>query len=513
VTAVALRAALTLADVLAATHGALAAPAAQEIALASVSIDSRTIEAGALFVAVKGPRFDGHDFLAEAAAKGAAAALVHRDAPAPAGLPLVRVADTTRGLSDLARHVRREAALPVVGVTGSVGKTTTKDMTAHLLATRGPVLKTEGNLNNQYGLPLTLLRLRPEHTAAVLEMGMSAPGEIRALSRLAEPDVATITRVAPVHLEFFPSVDAIAAAKAEILEGLRAGGTAVLNGDDPRVRAIGERFPGRVVWFGRDRRHHVSAQNERGIAPSPGLSSRGAPSPSGDEPRGVRTESRDKGSAVPADPSGPVPSKALGMTFDLCVAGRSVEVALPLVGPHFVTSFLAAAAAAHVLGITPEAMTEAATSLRPARHRGEVRRLGEEVVLLDDCYNSSPEALEAAVVALGLAPGRRRVAVLGDMLELGPTGPLLHRERGRALVGRVDALAVVGPLAREILAGAREAGFPPASLHDFAAAAEAAAAVPDLVRPGDAVLVKGSRGVRLETVVDAIVARFGEGRA
>ncbi|HSD67298.1 MAG TPA: UDP-N-acetylmuramoyl-tripeptide--D-alanyl-D-alanine ligase, partial [Vicinamibacteria bacterium] len=424
--------------------------------------------------AVKGPRFDGHDFLADAAAKGARAALVHRDAPSPAGFPLVRVADTTKGLSDLARHVRRQAALPIVGVTGSLGKTTTKDMTAGLLATRGPVLKTEGNLNNRYGLPLSLLRLKPEHTAAVLEMGMSAPGEIRALSTLAEPDVATITRVAPVHLEFFPSVDAIAEAKAEILEGLRPGGTAVLNGDDPRVRTIGERFRGRVVWFGRDRRHDVSAASER------------------PDPRRAA---------------------AIGTRFDLRLAGRAVEVALPLAGPHFVTSFLAAAAAAHVLGVPPEAMAEAATSLRPAPHRGEVRRLGEEVVLLDDCYNSSPEALEAAVVALSLAPGRRRLAVVGDMLELGPTGPALHRAAGQALAGRVDMIVGVGALAKEIVEGAREGGVPAASLHRFATATEAAAALPGLVRPGDAVLVKGSRGVHLEAAVDAIVARFGEGEA
>jgi UDP-N-acetylmuramoyl-tripeptide--D-alanyl-D-alanine ligase len=467
VTAVALRAGLTLADVLAGTGGALVSPPAGEVALTSVSIDSRTLEPGALFVAVKGPRFDGHDFLAEAAARGAAAALVHRDASAPAGLPLVRVADTTRGLADLARRVRRAAAVPVVGVTGSIGKTTTKDMTAHLLSTRGPVLKTEGNLNNAYGLPLTLLRLAPEHTAAVVEMGMSAPGEIRALSTLAEPDVATITRIAPVHLEFFPSVDAIAEAKAEILEGLRAGGAAVLNGDDPRVRSIGERFRGRVVWFGRDRRFDVSAESWRGTA--------------------------------------------FGMRFDLRVDGRVVDVALPLAGPHFVENFLAAAAAAHVLGLEAGAMAEAATTLRPARHRGEVVRLGQGVTLLDDCYNSSPEALEAAVVALALVPGRRRVAVLGDMLELGPSGPALHRERGRALAGRVDAVLGVGPLAREIVEGAREAGL--TALDHFASAADAVAALPALVRPGDAVLVKGSRGVRLEAVVDALAARFGEGEA
>lgn len=469
-TAVALHSALTLADVLAITGGAVVSRAAGEIAFTSVSIDSRTLEPGALFVAVRGARLDGHDFLAEAAGRGAAAALVHRDAPAPVGLPLVRVADTTRGLSDLAHRVRRAAAVPVVGVTGSVGKTTTKDMTAHLLSTRGAVLKTEGNLNNQYGLPLTLLRLAPEHTAAVVELGMSAPGEIRALAALAEPDVATITRIAPVHLEFFPSVDAIAAAKAEILEGLRPGGTAVLNRDDPRVRAIGEGFRGRVVWFGRDRRCDVSA-----------------------------------------DPSGPVHPKALGMTVTLTVAGRTVDVTLPLLGPHFVENFLAAAAAAHVLGVSAEAMAEAALSLRPARHRGEVVRLGAGVTLLDDCYNSSPEALLAAVAALALVPGRRRVAVLGDMLELGASGRALHREGGRALAGRVDAVLGVGPLAREIVEGAREAGLK--ALEHFATAAEAAAALPALVRPGDAVLVKGSRGVKLEAVVEALAARFGEGEA
>ena len=201
------------------------------------------------------------------------------------------------------------------------------------------------------------------------------------------------------------------------------------------------------------------------------------------------------------------------MTFDLRVGGRSVEVALPLAGAHFVLNFLAAAAAAHVLGVSPEAMAEAATALRAARHRGEVRRLGEGVTLLDDCYNSSPEALEAAVAALALVPGRRRVAVLGDMLELGPAAGALHRDRGRALAGRVDAVVGVGPLAKAIVEGAREAGLLAGSLHHFDTATDAVAALPGLVRPGDAVLVKASRGVRLEAVVDALAARFGEGEA
>jgi UDP-N-acetylmuramoyl-tripeptide--D-alanyl-D-alanine ligase len=457
---------LSLERVLEAAAGRLLSPAPGGLALQSVSIDSRTLEPGALFVAVRGPRFDGHDFLAQALARGAGAALVEREIASPPGLPLVRVVSTTRALADLARHVRRATSIPVVAVTGSVGKTTTKDMTAELLGALGPVLKTEGNLNNQYGLPLTLLRLTAEHGAAVLELGMSAKGEIRALAAIAEPDVATITRIAPVHLEFFASLDEVADAKAEILEGLRPHGTAVLNGDDPRVRRIGERFKGRVVWFGRDRRFDVSAESWRGTA--------------------------------------------FGMRFDLRIGGRTLDVALPLAGPHFAENFLAAAAAAHVLGIAPEEVAEAATRMRPARHRGELRRLGEGVIVLDDCYNSSPAALEAAVVALGLVPGLRRIAIVGDMLELGASSPELHREAGRALAGRVHVVAGIGPLSRAILEGAREAGLAASALFHFEDATNAAAAVASLVTPGDAVLVKASRGLRLEQVVDAIVARFGE---
>jgi UDP-N-acetylmuramoyl-tripeptide--D-alanyl-D-alanine ligase len=460
---------LTLADVLAGTGGVLAGAVAPALAFSSVSIDSRTTSPGALFVAIRGEKRDGHDYVADAAARGARAALVHRDVQAPSGLALVRVEDTTRGLAALAHHVRRAASLPVVAITGSVGKTTTKDMTAAILATRGPVLKTEGNLNNQYGVPLTLLCLRPEHRAAVLELGMSAAGELRALTHLAEPDVAAITRVAAVHLEFFPSLDAIASAKAEILEGLRPGGAAVMNRDDARVRRIGESFRGRVVWFGRDPHADVAATTER--------------------------------------------ASAEGTRFSLRVEERAVDVALPLAGPHFVTAFLAASACAYALGVSPEQIAGAAASLRPARHRGEVHRLGQGVTVLDDCYNSSPEALEAAVVALTLLPGRRRVAVLGDMLELGPTARALHRERGRSLGGRVDAVAGVGPLAREIVLGAAEAGLSADALQHFATAEEAAAALDRLVRPGDTVLVKGSRGVRLETVVDALLARFRAGEA
>lgn len=436
------------------------------VSLAGVSIDSRTLERGALFVAIRGARFDGHDFVGAAAARGASAALVQRDVEAPTGFPVLRVEDTTRALGDLARHVRLASDVPLVGITGSTGKTTTKEMAAALLATRGPVLKSEGNFNNYWGLPLSLLRLDERHTAVVLEMGMSSPGELSHLSDVARPDVAAITNVAPVHLEFFDSVDAIADAKAEILEGLRPGGAAVLNRDDARVRRIGERFGGEVVWFGRGRECDVSAERWRGTVH--------------------------------------------GGRFDLRLGGAVFDVALPLPGAHFVTGFLAAAACAHRLGVGGEAIVEAAAGIRPAPHRGNVLRLAERVTLLDDTYNSSPVAVEAMVAALDLSAPGRRVAFLGDMLELGPDAAALHRQTGERIAPRLECLVAVGPLAAHFLEGARAAGVPAEALHAFADSEAAAAAVPDLVHPGDAVLVKGSRSVRMERVADALVARYPE---
>lgn len=457
---------LTLGEIAQATGGQVVSGGGSAVAVSGVSIDSRTLEKGQLFVAIKGPNFDGHEFLAAAAERGASAAMLHRDATLPAGMAVVRVGDTTQALKDLGRHWRLKAALPVVGVTGSAGKTTTKEMTAALLATQGPVHKTEGNLNNQYGLPLTLLRLKPEHRFAVLEMGMSAAGELRELSQLARPDVAIITNVAPVHLEFFESVDAIAEAKAEILEGLDPSGVAVLNHEDPRVRRIGERRKGRTLWFGRDRACDVSAESWKGTIH--------------------------------------------GMRFDLRMDGQTVDVALPMAGPHFMLNFLAAAAAAHHLGVPVDAIAEAATHLQPARSRGQVRRLNQGITLLDDSYNSNPAAVDAAITALTMAAQGRRVAFLGDMLELGPTGPDLHREMGAKLVGRADVVVGVGALGRLFAEGAREAGLAAPDTPVFPDSSAAAEAAATLVRAGDAVLVKGSRGARMETIVEALVGRFGE---
>jgi len=452
---------LTLADVIVGTSGRAAADNGRTIT--GVSIDTRTLSPGQLFVAIAGPNFDGHDFVAQAAARGASAVMVHRDVSAPPGVSVVRVADTTQSLKDLSRHVRLRAAVKVAAVTGSAGKTTTKEMLAALLGTRGEVLKTEGNLNNQYGLPLTLLRLTPAHRFAVLELGMSAAGELSELSAIAQPDVAIITMVAPVHLEFFESVDAIADAKAEILEGLGADGAAVLNWEDPRLRRVGERHEGEVIWFGRDRACDVSAENWRGTVH--------------------------------------------GMRFDMRMGGQTLDVALPLPGPHFLLNFLAAAAAAYRLGILPGEIAEAATHLKAAKSRGEVTRLARGVTLLDDSYNSNPFAVDAAVVALGMAAQGRRVVFLGDMLELGASGPDLHRETGGKLHGQADVVVGVGKLGRLISEGARKAGI--AEVHDFEDSTAAGAAASGIVKEGDAVLVKGSRGARMERVVEALRASFG----
>jgi UDP-N-acetylmuramoyl-tripeptide--D-alanyl-D-alanine ligase len=452
---------LTIQDVAEGAHGRATGEGRRPVT--GVSIDSRTIAPGQLFVAVAGPKFDGHDFVAQAVEKGAAGVMVHRAVPQPPGVPVVEVKDTTQGLKDLGRHVRLKAAIPVVAVTGSAGKTTTKEMTAALLATRGEVLKTEGNLNNQYGLPLTLLRLTPAHRYAVLELGMSAAGELRELSAIAKPDVAIITVVAPVHLEFFNSVDEIAAAKAEILEGLGPDGAAVLNWEDERIRRIGQQRKGKVIWFGRDRSCDVSAENWRGTVH--------------------------------------------GMRFDMRLAGKTFDVALPLPGPHFLLNFLAAAAAAHRVGIAPEQIAEAATTIKAAKSRGQVVRLGRGVTLLDDSYNSNPVAVDAAITALGMAAKGRRVVFLGDMLELGPTGPDLHRETGAKAMGRADVVVGVGSLGRLIAEGAAKAGVQ--ETHGFDDSAAAAAAAVSLVKDGDAVLVKGSRGARMERVVEALTAHLG----
>jgi UDP-N-acetylmuramoyl-tripeptide--D-alanyl-D-alanine ligase len=438
------------------------------LTVASYGIDSRTIAPGGLFFAIPGRR-DGHDFVAAAAGRGAAAAVVSRPVfLSDPAFGLVEVPDTVAALQALAREVLARRPVMVVGVTGSVGKTTTKEFAAALLASRFRVLKSEGNYNNHLGLALSLLRLDPADEAAVLEMGMSAPGEIRALTRIAPPDVAVITNISPVHLQFFSGLEEIAEAKKEILDGAKPGATAVLNGDDPLVMRIAAGFTGPVLTFGRGPACDVRAE---------GLVAKGYD----------------------------------GFEFVLRYGRESAPVAFPCVNEAAVANLLAAAAVCLALGLPLDAVGPAIRRLKPFAMRGMVVEAPGGVRVYDDSYNSNPRALEAALKSLASLPAPRRVAVLADMLELGPGEIEFHRRAGEtAARAGWDVLVTVGPLAAHIAAGAAAAGLDAGAIRVFADADAAAAAIAGLVRDGDLVLVKGSRGMRSEKIVDALRARGKE---
>ncbi len=435
----------------------------------SYAIDSRLCAPGSLFFAVPGRR-DGRDFVAAAAAAGAAGAVVA--GPVAASLPpefgLVQVGDTVAALQALARAALARRPVKVVGVTGSVGKTTTKEFAAALLAARFRVLKSEGNFNNYLGLALSLLRLEPGHEVAVLEMGMSAPGEILALTRIAPPDVAVITNVSPVHLQFFAGLAEIARAKKEILDGAKPGAAAVLNGDDALVLDIASGFPGRKILFGLAPGCDVRAED---------ISSRGYE----------------------------------GFEFLLRSGRESGRVALPCVNRAAVSNLLAAAAVALSFGLRLDEIRPAIRDLKPFAGRGAVRETDRGLRIYDDSYNSNPRALETALASLAVLPAARRVAVLADMLELGEGGPEFHRRAGETAARTGwDILVAIGPLAARIADGAAAAGLPAAAIYRFDDAGSAAAAIASIVRDGDLVLVKGSRGMATEAVVEALEARGKE---
>jgi UDP-N-acetylmuramoyl-tripeptide--D-alanyl-D-alanine ligase len=433
------------------------------------SIDTRTIRPGDLFFALVGPRVDGHDYVKDAVARGAAAVVVAKGSPGrwPEAPALVKVKDTTRALQDAGAHVRRMRRLRVVGITGSAGKTTAKELTAAVAATRFRAHKSEGNLNNAYGLPLTLLRMPDDSEAAVLEMGMSHRGEIARLAEIADPDVGVILCVLPVHLENFGTLAKVAEAKGELFRGLRRDAVAVFNVDDPPTARLGRAFGGRTVSFGlASRRAEVTASD-------------------------IETEDLD------------------GIRFVLRHGSAQAPVRLRLPGRHNVMNALAAAAAGFALDLDAEAIARGLEAVGPAPMRGVVHRLPNGVVLFDDSYNSNPAAIEKAIDLLREArPRGRRILVTGDMLELGPTGPRAHARLGRtAAAAGLDLLIAVGPLSARTAEAARTAGL--AEAMHFPDAASAAPVVAAACRPGDLVLVKGSRGMRMETVVQAVLAAAG----
>ena len=464
----------TAAEAAAATRGRALAATGAGWSATGVSIDSRTVATGDLFVALKGPVFDGHDFAGKAFAAGAAAALIHRPVE-PAGPALV-VGDTRTGLEDLGRAARARCTGRIVAVTGSVGKTGVKESLRTLLSRQGRTYATAGNLNNHWGAPLSLARLPRPAAYGVFELGMSGPGELAPLSRMVRPHVALITTVAPVHIEFFDSVEAVADAKAEIFQGVVEGGAAIL----PRDNDHFERLESRAAEAGIGRRFSFGVHPEADV-------------------RLLASVMDAEGSDVTAS-----------------VFGTRLNFRIGVPGHHWVVNALGMLAAVREAGADVVAAAEAMAGLEAPAGRGARRTVGlpdGSFELLDESYNASPAAMRAAFETLMLAnprAGGRRIAVLGDMRELGDDGPALHAGLADDLaVANIDLLFAAGPLMRHLYDA-----VPAACRGDYAADSEALIpAVAAAVRPGDVVCVKGSLGSRMKPVVDALVAletRSGE---
>ena len=432
---------------------AIGAPASPRPAkVTGWSVDTRTQNPGDVYFALRGPNFDGNEFVPAAIERGAAAVVVTQ----AHGLevPELVVPDTLKALQSLARWARVQWGGTVVGVTGSAGKTTTKDAIAHLLSSQMTVGRTIGNLNNHVGVPVSILRLPDDARVAVLEMGMNHAGEIRELANIARPNIGVVTNVGYAHIEFFDSIDGVATAKRELIEALPADGIAVLNADDPRVARFAAAHSGRSITFGFSETADVRAESAQFAA---------------------------DGSRF----------RALGVDYET-----------PLTGRHAVMNLLAALAVATALRIAAERLREAVQTFAVGKMRGE--KLEHNGILVwNDCYNSNPEAARSMLDVLGAAPAARRIAVLGEMLELGRAAEDLHRQVGRyAASSGVDLLVGVRGHAREMIEAARAAGLANGAAVFFEDPVEAGEFARDAARPGDAILFKGSRGVHVERALE-----------
>lgn len=439
-----------------------------------LSLDTRTLRPGDLFVAIRGDRFDGHDFVGSALSQGAAGAIVIESYKVPKRsltpgskkpVPfLLGVNDPLSAFQHLAAHYRSKFTIPVVAVTGSNGKTTTKEMVACVLAQRWNTLKTEGNLNNRLGVPQTLLRLQERHEAAVIEMGVDNVGQTSLLCDMARPTIGIITNIGPDHLEFFGTLDVSAQSKAELLDQLPQNGTAILNADDSYHNFLAARSRCQVMSFGLSEKAEVRATD-------------------------IVSDERH------------------GTSFRLHLPGkpRPIPVRIRVQGGHNVTNALAAAAVGVVLGLPGVAIARGLSRFRPAAMRSQVS-IVRGVKLIVDCYNANPASMKAAVGLLAQTSGRRRtIAVLGDMLELGPNAPQMHEEVGAYVASHgIGHMVACGTLGRSLARGAKQAGMDPSRIVEVQDARAAATRAKNLVKPGDAVLIKASRGMQLERVVEAL---------
>jgi UDP-N-acetylmuramoyl-tripeptide--D-alanyl-D-alanine ligase len=427
-----------------------------DVALHGVSTDSRTLQAGDLFIPLRGERFDGHDYLTQAVRHGAAACL-SEDVVAGLTIPVIQVRDTLQALGDLAQAVRQRFQGPVVGITGTSGKTTTKEMLAAILARTGPGLKSAGNFNNLVGVPLTLFGLQPEQRWAVVEMGMSARGEIARLAQIAAPQIGIITNVGAGHLEQLGGISGVARAKGELFIQLPAGGTAIVNADDPQIGQLPLANGVRRVLFG------------------------------------TAAEAQVRAAAIVA---------AEGeVGFTLHLPGAEACVQLPLPGRHNVQNALAAAAAAWVLEVPLDDIVAGLAEFKPCPGRMELVELPGDLLVLEDSYNANPLSMRAALDALDdLGRPGRRIAVLGDMLELGQAARELHFEVGTLVARQADWLFTLGELAGEIAAGAAANGLAAERIVTAGTVEELLDRLRPILRPGDRLLIKGSRGMRMERV-------------
>jgi UDP-N-acetylmuramoyl-tripeptide--D-alanyl-D-alanine ligase len=429
-----------------------------DVETSSVVIDSREVKPDSVFFAIHGERLDGHQFVPQALQTARGAVVSRTNGGFPAGKGIVRVKDTTVALQHLARAIRDRYEFTLIGITGSAGKTTTKEMIAALAGTERRTWKSWGNFNNLVGCPLCIDNTPDDAQVVVSEMGMNHKGEIAQLAGWMRPNIGVYTNIGPVHIEFFGTVEKIAEAKRELLENLAPGGSVVLNADNEHVMRIANGFEGRKITYGidHDAQYRATSVRERGL---------------------------------------------LGTRFTLDAEGSKRELELLLPGRHNLENLLAAIATARALGITWQGIERGVTAVKPASHRGVVVPW-RGATIYDDTYNSNPYALAAALELMAQADVQgRRVAVIGDMLELGDKELDFHRDAGEAIPGEIDVVIGVGPRSKALLDGARQAGLAPDALHHFPDAEAAAAFLIDFIRPGDLVLIKASRGIGLDRIV------------
>ena len=464
---------LSAADLLKVTVGVLLQGGASW-SCQGLSTDTRTLAKGNLFVALRGENFDGHDCLAQAASRGASGLIIGADATArlatlPQDLPAIGVPDTLRALGGIARHWRQRFPIPVVAITGSAGKTTTKEMVTAIASQTKKVLKTQGNLNNRIGLPLTLLGLEATHEMAVVEMGTNCPGEIAALAEIAGPDVGLITNIGPAHLEGLGSLEAIREEKGSLFAVMDGKGTAILNADDPAIAILASRWQGKSVTFGLSPEARVTARR--------------------------------------VEPAGPE-----GVRFNLVIDGLGIPLFLAAAGGHNIVNALAAAAAAWALGFDRGQIAAGLACFRPVPGRTEIRPLANGAFLIIDSYNANPASVREAIKTLQELRGSNSAfAILGDMLELGEQAEELHDGIGTFLAqAGIGDLYLKGSLTRALAAGAIRGGIKAERITFFDDPDQVVASLETRLKPGDWILIKGSRKMKLETVAEKIIAAFDQ---